>query len=338
VSDGTVSVAMATYNGAPHLEQQLESIVSQTLPPAELVVHDDGSTDETVDLLTAFASDSPFPVQVRVSEAGGGFADAFLHAATLCTGEFVAFCDQDDVWLPEKLATVVAALRAPDVVLAVHLCSVVDDGLRPVGRTFPRIGPGVCPPLSTDPWLPVPGMAMAFERSLIEGLDLHRRPPSHDLPGRPVRHDEWIYGLARAAGSVAFLPQPLALYRQHAKNVMGAPTQSRAAAALATGWSYYSARRDQANAWSLAFSELAEREQDAARRERLRRASASYRSLAERLESRLQVYEPRQSTWLRLRRIAQLASAGGYRSRRRGGFGVRAVVRDAAMVALRRVG
>jgi glycosyltransferase involved in cell wall biosynthesis len=338
MSGGTVSVAMATYNGARYLEQQLTSIASQTLRPAELVVHDDGSTDETVDLLTAFAGDCPFPVRVRVREAGGGFADAFLHAATLCTGEFVAFCDQDDIWLPEKLTTVVAALRAPDVVLAVHPCSVVDDELRLVGRTFPRVAPGMSPPLSTDPWLPVPGMAMTFERSVIDGLDWRRRPRSHDLPGRPVRHDEWVYTLARAVGSVAFLPRPLALYRQHAKNVTGAPTESRASAALATGWSYYSARRDQANAWSLAFSELADREQDATRRERLRRASASYRSLAGRLESRLQVYEPRQSTWSRLRRIARLAAAGGYRSRRRGGFGVRAVVRDAAMVALRRVG
>jgi glycosyltransferase involved in cell wall biosynthesis len=338
VSGGSVSVAMATYNGARYLEQQLESIASQTLPPAELVVHDDGSSDETVDLLTTFARNSPFPVQVRVSEASGGFAEAFLHAATLCTGEFVAFSDQDDVWLPEKLATVVAALRAPDVMLSVHPCSVVDDELRPVGRTFPKVGPGVWPTLATDPWLPIPGMAMAFERSLIDGLDWRRRPPSHDLPGRPVRHDEWVYGLARAVGSIAFLPEPLALYRQHAKNVTGAPTESRASSALATGWSYYSARRDQANGWSLAFSELAEREPDVARRERLRGAAAAYRSLAERLEGRLQVYEPRQSTWSRLRCIARLAAAGGYRSRGRGGFGVRALVRDAAMVALRRVG
>jgi glycosyltransferase involved in cell wall biosynthesis len=335
---GAVSVAMATYNGARYLEQQLESIASQRLRPAELVVHDDGSTDETLDVLTAFASECPFPVHVRVCETSGGFADAFLHAATLCTGEFVAFCDQDDVWLPGKLTAVVAALRAPDVVLAVHPCSVVDDDLRPVGRAFPKIAPGVSPPLSTDPWLPVPGMAMTFDRSLIDGVDWHRRPPSHDLPGRPVRHDEWVYALARSVGSVAFLPQPLVLYRQHVKNVTGAPTESRAASALATGRAYYSARRDQADAWSHTFSELADREQDAARRERLRRASASYRVLTERLESRLQVYEPQQSTWSRLRRIARLAAAGGYRSRRRGGFGVRAVVRDAAMAALRRVG
>jgi glycosyltransferase involved in cell wall biosynthesis len=338
MSDGAVSVAMATYNGAPHLQQQLESIAAQTLAPAELVVHDDGSADETVTLLTAFARECPFPVQLRLGEAGGGFADAFLYAATLCAGEFVAFCDQDDVWLPEKLATAVVALRTPGVVLTVHPCAVVDDELRPVGRSFPSFSPGVSPPLSTDAWLPVPGMAMTFERSLIDGLDWRRRPPSHDVAGEPVRHDEWVYTLARAVGSIAFLAQPLSLYRQHAKNVTGAPSEGTASTALSTGWSYYSARREQANAWSLAFSELADREQDGARQERLRRAAASYRSLADRLANRLQVYEPRQSTWFRTRRIAQLALAGGYRSRRRGGFGIRGAVRDAAMVALRRVG
>jgi glycosyltransferase involved in cell wall biosynthesis len=338
VSDGAVSVAMATYNGARHLREQLDSIASQTLRPAELVIHDDGSTDQTLDLLSAFARECPFPVRVRSDEPGSGFANAFLQAAALSTGEFIAFCDQDDIWLPEKLATAVAALRKPGVVLAVHACSVVDEDLRSVGRTFPRFSPGVSPPLSTDPWFPVPGMAMTFDRSLIDGLDWRRRPPSHDLVGEPVRHDEWVYTLARAVGSIAFLAQPLSLYRQHGTNVTGAPTQTGASAALSTGWSYYSARRDQANAWSLAFAELAPREQDGTRRERLRRASASYRDLAERLAARLQVYEPRQSTWSRARCIARLALEGGYRSRRRGGFGVRAVARDAAMVALRRVG
>jgi glycosyltransferase involved in cell wall biosynthesis len=338
VSDGAVSVAMATYNGARHLREQLDSIASQTLRPAELVIHDDGSTDQTIDLLSAFARECPFPVHVRSNEPGSGFANAFLQAAEFSSGEFVAFCDQDDVWLPEKLATAVAALRKSGVVLAVHACSVVDDELRSVGRTFPRFSPGVSPPLSTDPWLPVPGMAMTFERSLIDGLDWRRRPPSHDLVGEPVRHDEWVYTLARAVGSIAFLAQPLSLYRQHGTNVTGAPTQTKMSAALSTGWSYYAARRDQANGWSLAFAELAAREQGGTRKERLRSASASYRALAERLAARLRVYEPRQSTWSRARGIARLALDGGYRSRRRGGFGVRAVARDAAMVALRRVG
>lgn len=335
---GTVSVAMATYNGARHLQHQLESIAAQTLTPAELVVHDDGSTDETVDLLTAFARDSPFRVQVHRSEVGGGFANAFLYAATRCTGELVAFSDQDDVWLPEKLATAVAALRTPGVVLAVHPCSVVDDDLAPLGHTFPRLSPGVSPPLSTDPWLPVPGMAMTFERSLMDGLEWRRRPPSHDLPGQPVRHDEWVYTLARAVGSIAFLPQPLSLYRQHAKNVTGAPNETRAFAALSTGWSYYCARRDQARAWALFFRDAAGREHVADRREALRRAAASYHALADRLESRLTVYDPRQSVFTRARRVAELARRGLYRSRERGGFGLRAFARDAAMVALRRIG
>lgn len=338
MTGGGVSVAMATYNGERHLRAQLDSIAAQTERPSELVVRDDGSTDATIELLAYFARDAPFPVRVERGDATAAFADVFLRAASLCSGDLVAFCDQDDLWLPTKLETCVSAMRQPGVLLAVHACSVVDENLSEQGDVFPRIrADRVTPALATDPWLGVPGMAMVFDRSLLDVADWRRRPPSHDLDGRPVRHDEWIYGLARALGSIAWISRPLSLYRQHVRNVTGAPSEALVKTAFRTGRSYYTARREQARGWASLLEEGAEREQ-AERREALRSAAASYRALAERLESRLAVYDPSQSTISRARRVARLAGRGAYRSRRRGGFGLRGLARDAAMVALRRTG
>ena len=98
-----ISIAMATYNGSKYLREQLDSLAAQTLPPCELVVTDDGSTDDTLGILDRFRRRAPFPVHLHRNEQRLGYRDNFLKAAQLCSGELIAFCDQDDVWMPDKL-------------------------------------------------------------------------------------------------------------------------------------------------------------------------------------------------------------------------------------------
>ncbi|RMG82452.1 MAG: glycosyltransferase, partial [Chloroflexi bacterium] len=106
-----ISVAMATYNGEACLNEQLESLVRQEHQPYELVVGDDGSSDRTLDILRAFAARAPFPVRVTVNPERLGFGENFLQTARRCSGEWIAFCDQDDVWLPHKLAACATAIE-----------------------------------------------------------------------------------------------------------------------------------------------------------------------------------------------------------------------------------
>ncbi|MBK8051589.1 MAG: glycosyltransferase [Anaerolineales bacterium] len=106
----TVSIALCTYNGATFLPVQLESILHQTLTPSELVVGDDGSTDNTVALLEQFATTAPFPVQVTINAANLGPTQNFASTIARCNGEIIALSDQDDRWAPQKLHTLVAAL------------------------------------------------------------------------------------------------------------------------------------------------------------------------------------------------------------------------------------
>jgi glycosyltransferase involved in cell wall biosynthesis len=333
-----VSVALATFNGERYLGDQLASLAAQTVPPFELVVQDDGSTDGTLGLLEEFAASSAFPVLVAANEARLGFADTFLAAAGRCTGDAIAFCDQDDVWLPHKLARCRAALAQPGVVLAMHACRVVDGDLRPTGRVFPRYASSrTVARLDGDPWLAVRGMSMVFDARLPRRADRRPRPRSHYVAGAFMHHDEWIYTLARAAGAVALIAEPLALYMQHGDNVAGA---AGGLAALVreiagTGWTYYRARRDQALDAEEAFRELAAQEDDAGLRSSWIEAADAYGRDARRLELRLAVYEPGTPPSRRASRLVRLARAGRYG---RGGFGAAAFFRDALMVALRRTG
>jgi glycosyltransferase involved in cell wall biosynthesis len=334
----SISVALATYNGERYLGEQLRSLERQSLPPAELVVCDDRSTDRTVSLVEDFARSSPFPVRLYVNETQLGFADNFLNAASMCRAEAVAFCDQDDVWHEEKLLRC-AAEFAPGVVLVAHTSAVVDEHLRPLGRVFPRIRRAfVAEPLEADKWFHMPGMAMVFDAELLQVADWRTRPRSHFVPGGMVFHDEWIHVLAQVCGRIAFLSETLALYRQHGVNVTGAPggrVSDFSRDALTVGLDYYRSRAGQAHEWAGLFGRLGDAEPDPARRDRYVRGAAFFDELGRSLELRVSVYEPEKRA-SRLARLLHVLRSGGYGSRSRGGFGARGLARDAMMVALGR--
>src|SRR5580658_10032044 len=99
-----ISVAMCTFNGAAFLPEQLRSIASQTLRPAEIVIFDDGSMDRTVEILEQFSHGARgFDVRVVVNPVRVGPAANFGQAIGACRGDVIALSDQDDVWLPDKL-------------------------------------------------------------------------------------------------------------------------------------------------------------------------------------------------------------------------------------------
>ena len=98
-----ISVALCTYNGAKYILQQLESIAQQTVRPAEIVVCDEGSGDGTVDIIKQFSSSCSIPIRIYINEEVLGVTCNFKKAIGLCSGETIALCDQDDVWLPNNL-------------------------------------------------------------------------------------------------------------------------------------------------------------------------------------------------------------------------------------------
>lgn len=110
----TVSVVMATYNGAAFIREQIDSILNQTYPISELIIQDDCSTDSTPAICREYEAKYPI-VHFYKNEHNLGFNDNFRTAAMRATGDFIAISDQDDVWFPEKIAKQVAAIGNHDI-------------------------------------------------------------------------------------------------------------------------------------------------------------------------------------------------------------------------------
>lgn len=141
-----ISVALCTYNGERFLRQQLASMADQDRPPDEVVVCDDGSTDETVSILEDFAANGHFPVRIHRNAQNLGSTKNFERAIGLCEGDVIATADQDDRWLPRKLAAIAEIFeKSPDVGLVFSNAELIDEDDRPiVGSLWEsvRFGPG----------------------------------------------------------------------------------------------------------------------------------------------------------------------------------------------------
>jgi glycosyltransferase involved in cell wall biosynthesis len=217
-----VSIVMATYNGERFIAAQLESLAAQTLVPYELIVSDDGSTDDTLSIVRNFSTSAPFPVQISQNNKRLGFGENFLSASRLATGKYIAFCDQDDVWHPEKLARCVNALRAEDALLCAHTAVLIDDASKPIGFFSNSIKTsGVWLPLTLPPWGVFAGFTQVIDRSILELIDVESRGLDHISKKGLLVHDRWAYFLASTFGKTVVLAEPFANYRQHDANLFG---------------------------------------------------------------------------------------------------------------------
>ena len=209
-----ISIALCTYNGARFLREQLASIAAQSRLPDELVVCDDGSTDETLSLVERISRQSSFPVRVVRNPANLGVAANFQQAIGLCQSELTALADQDDVWLPDKLARAEQALLASKHPAQSLYCSrlqYVDANLAPVGYSSLPAHIDFSNALVEN---------SATGCSIVFGSDIKRRFLEADA-SRMLMHDWWLYLVATAFGEVVYDPVASILYRQHSHNVAG---------------------------------------------------------------------------------------------------------------------
>jgi glycosyltransferase involved in cell wall biosynthesis len=219
-----ISIALATYNGERYLKEQLESYVKQTLLPYELVACDDASSDSTVAIVEEFSKTAPFPVRVFRNEKNLGFINNFSLAASLCHGDYIAFSDQDDIWLPDKLEVCCRRMKmaeemyGPDIPLLVHsdLCLIDEENhvIAPSHMRVKRWKHNAVDPLRTllvQNY--VSGCTMLCNRPLIK--------KSLPFPDVLMNHDGWVSMIAASTGKIFFIPEATLLYRQHENNVTG---------------------------------------------------------------------------------------------------------------------
>jgi glycosyltransferase involved in cell wall biosynthesis len=233
---GRVAILMGVYNGAADLPEQLASFDAQTHTDWELVASDDGSSDDSARILDAFAAEQAGRGR-RVTRRAGparGFVANFLSLLADAPegADWVALSDQDDVWLPDRLARGVAALsqlpeNGPESEPALY-CSrswIVDERLQ-----NPRLSPDFGKP---------PGFRNALVQNIAPGntILLNRAaaalaraaaPAAQAVPDLPV-HDWWLYQLVTGAGGrVIRDPAPTLYYRQHDSNLIGSNDGHRA--------------------------------------------------------------------------------------------------------------
>ena len=335
-----VTVVMATYNGSSFLAEQLASIEQQTVPPAELVAADDGSTDGTVEILRAFAARAPFPVRVIINQHNVGYAENFLNACRYATTELIALCDQDDVWGRHKLEVSQRELLRSGASLVVHPVHLISTSGEHVGLFSQGIRRRrVAPPLTSDPWGVYYGFTMMFRRELLDLIAPEGRGP-HTFEHRGLlSHDLWIYFLATSLRATVEIPTRLAGYRQHSSNQtphLGPRSLQRLTSSLGKAVDPGVPRNQIAQHRAEMLAEAAGKAAPADAIV-MRRAAAFWTSVALHENRRLGLYGHDRAIQ-RLVHWASLLGRGGYASYRRGGLGGRLAVKDllAGVLDLRR--
>lgn len=219
-----ITILLATYNGGDYLPIQLDSILNQTYHHWRVVVSDDGSTDQTVDILAGYQKKYPDKFcLLETKKPLNSARDNFFHLINHCDRGYVMFCDQDDVWYADKIVTTLGEMMKIEdktrPALVFTDLEVVDANLNVIAPSFMRFSK-------------LDGTRTALRQLLVQNVVtgctsmanesllymMHEVQDSKDIR----MHDWWLALIASSFGEVSFLDRPTMKYRQHASNTIGA--------------------------------------------------------------------------------------------------------------------
>lgn len=224
---GRISIALATYNGAGHLQEQLKSFVDQSRRPDELIICDDRSTDDTLNILEEFVKVAPFEVRYFVNEKNLGYSQNFNKALLNTTGDLVFLSDQDDLWFENKIKYIeLLSIENPEYLLYMNDAAITDESLNESGRTklrqFRDAG------YSDEVF--VTGCCCAVRRELLD-LCL---PVPNGFRG----HDRWIAQFADGMRAKLISERVLQYYRRHENNASSSLSNSTKVLSYWDGFKY----------------------------------------------------------------------------------------------------
>lgn len=205
-----VSVALASYNGEAYIAAQLDSILENLSEADEIVVSDDGSTDKTREIVSQYQQKEK---RIRLIEGPcQGIIANFEHAMKACRGAYIFLSDQDDVWLPNKVKSVLETFEKEKVSLVIHDAKVCNKDLTevimPSFFAYRGSGAGAWKNYVKNTYM---GCCMAVKREVLDKI--------FPIPKDIQMHDQWIGILSdHYFGKSCFLQEPLLLYRRHEEN------------------------------------------------------------------------------------------------------------------------
>ncbi len=208
-----ISVCMATYNGEKYILEQIYSILNQLGSEDELIISDDGSLDNTLKLIQSVKDE-----RIKIYQNSGlhGYTHNFENALKYACGDFIFFSDQDDVWLPNKVKTILPFLEKDNFVITDAFLT--NDKLEPKGKLseWRKYQKGYFRNLYKSVYA---GCTCAFTKNIRDyALPF---PQTAD-----IQHDTWIGLLCELKFNVVYIDEPLILFRRHSSNTSGAGSKS----------------------------------------------------------------------------------------------------------------
>jgi glycosyltransferase involved in cell wall biosynthesis len=204
----SISVAMATYNGEKYIKEQIDSILVNLRKNDELIISDDGSTDNTISIIKDFQKKDK-----RITLLNGprlGVKQNFANSIKNCNGDYIFLSDQDDIWDGNKVREVMKAFKEDDILLVEHDCTLIDNEYHVINQSFfkyRKCGPGIIKNIYKNTYI---GCCMAFKSNLKKNI--------LPIPNNIEMHDQWIGLIAEKFGKVKFIEKKLIKYRRHGEN------------------------------------------------------------------------------------------------------------------------
>lgn len=227
-----VCILLATFNGEKYIDQQLDSLLEQSVPADKILISDDGSTDNTWEILKFWQLKYPDKITLFKNDSPeNGHVSNFSYLCEIAKDtqfDYFLFCDQDDVWLPNKIEVMLKECilferqEGEDIPLLIHSdLIVVDSNLRTINSSFFKHQKLPNPNHHKVPKLLIQNVITGCA-SLINRELLNKATP---LPRETVVHDWWFAIIASMIGETRFIDQGLIKYRQHENNAIGALTK-----------------------------------------------------------------------------------------------------------------
>mgnify|MGYP002608834447 CR=1 FL=1 len=205
-----VAVLLSTYNGSKYIKEQIDSILSQEGVNIDIYIRDDGSTDETVNIIYEYKSNNIFLTEGKNIGVGNSFMELLYSVPEIY--DYYAFADQDDVWLPNKIEELTQFLTKGDYDVVTCNCALTDINLNIIQNEYytnkSPIDKSVWGNLVKDLWL---GCCIAFRREIL----LATLP----FPKKAAAHDLWIALYSQLHFKCGYYPKVLQLYRRHENTV-----------------------------------------------------------------------------------------------------------------------
>ena len=221
-----VAILLAAYNGETYIREQIDSLLRQSYSEWALFIHDDGSVDRTPEIIRDYERTYPDRIHVLPGEPCGGAKENFFYLLRQVAAPYVMFCDQDDVWLPEKIEETLSQMKTLEAQSGAEIpalvfsdLSVVDENLNLIAdrmSVYQKLDPDRVRPENLMIQNVITGCTVMVNRALVE---LALKVGNTD---NVVMHDWWCALVAACLGKTAFIDKPLILYRQHGKNSIGA--------------------------------------------------------------------------------------------------------------------